>query len=100
MTSEEVRAIVEAAGDARRFRITFSDGVMQSVDVAAIDAFTWALTAYGHVGRTDIRLAWSDRPARCAALGVREEILKAARNAVRCVITSGARKPTADRLRI
>jgi hypothetical protein len=36
MTRDEIRAIVEASGG-RRLRITFSDGVTQSVDVADVD---------------------------------------------------------------
>ena len=36
MTRDEIRPIVEASGG-RRLRITFSDGVTQSVDVAAVD---------------------------------------------------------------
>jgi hypothetical protein len=36
MTRDEITAIVEASGG-RRLRITFSDGVSQSVDVGAID---------------------------------------------------------------
>jgi hypothetical protein len=36
MTRDEIRAIVEASSG-RQLRITFSDGVTQSVDVAAVD---------------------------------------------------------------
>jgi hypothetical protein len=36
MTRDEICAIVDASGD-RRLRITFADGVTQSVDVAAVD---------------------------------------------------------------
>jgi hypothetical protein len=37
MTRDDVKAIVEAERGVRRFRITFSDGITQSVDVAAVD---------------------------------------------------------------
>jgi hypothetical protein len=37
MTRDEVKAIVEGGSGERRFRITFSDGVTQAVDVAAVD---------------------------------------------------------------
>ncbi len=36
MTRDEIRAIVDASSG-RRLRVTFSDGVTQSVDVAAVD---------------------------------------------------------------
>jgi hypothetical protein len=36
MTRDEIKAVVEVGND-RRFRITFPDGVTQSVDVAAVD---------------------------------------------------------------
>ena len=35
MTRDEIKAVVEVGND-RRFRITFPDGVTQSVDVAAV----------------------------------------------------------------
>jgi hypothetical protein len=36
MTRDEIKAIVEG-GSGCRFQVTFSDGVIQSVDVAAVD---------------------------------------------------------------
>lgn len=36
MTRDEIKSIVDVSGG-RRLRITFSDGVTQSVDVAAVD---------------------------------------------------------------